>query len=268
VSKSHHETGRWHRCGLALGALLLVLPGCLLVGYGTGEPSNDASQILPDGALSPIDAAAPSADAAGDGSSVIDLDSNGPRDGEAADSSADAAGDADAAGAAGDAGDAAVTSPPRDGGTACVDQTCAPTCSGICTQMDCYRAKKCVATCNSVSVCETDCAESQECTQVCAAQATCALGCQASKKCDLSCAGGAACSLDCTRAVKCAAACEDGSACGIDCRGADDCRDVSCVGGAACLLRCDPANPKCTLRCTGVGATCADGSRVCNRSCP
>jgi hypothetical protein len=265
------------RAGLCLGGLALVYTGCALVGYGTndGLDSGHIADPLEAGLDAVVPGEAGSDAGTPDAQTVLDAGADaqpsvrdaGPDGQPDADVDAATVGDADVP-------DAAQENPTPDagnGGGCGADETCSPTCAvGVC-DVDCVGSARCDGRCSSLTICDLDCTDGQKCGFSCASRATCTLGCSGSDNCATTCASQATCNIDCSHSAKCDAKCESGSLCNVDCHSATDCKGITCDSGASCRVNCqvggDPAG-KCELACQdGTGASCPDGSLVCNRPC-
>lgn len=76
------------------------------------------------------------------------------------------------------------------------------------------------------------------------------------------------CKVECSDKDKaCGGTCQDGAFCDVRC-GVAGC-SMTCESGAGCILRCGTAKGACDLDCRGDKLVeCADGSLVCNATCP
>ncbi len=97
--------------------------------------------------------------------------------------------------------------------------------------------------------------------------ALCRLDCSGSQMCRPDCDGPSECTIDCIGANRCAPNCTGGSNCDVACADSSECIAV-CTGGASCRLDCGAVTNCGYDDCAGGETTCADGSIVCNRSCP
>jgi hypothetical protein len=265
---------------LWLAAVSGLVSACSLVGYGTNDGLDGAASVDPDGGL---DATA-TAEAGHDGDIVqpgADASTaDAARDADAVDASAFDAqsrdaetpadsgqGDADGKPDAQVVDDAGLVAMPGCG----EGESCAPTCAvGLC-DLDCTDSESCKSTCARLTLCQIACSNGKDCELDCAPSATCTLACDDAVSCDSKCEAGSACKIDCSHAETCTATCAKGALCNIDCHSVGDCSGVSCEKGAACRVNCreggDPAG-KCELDCKdGTGASCSDGTLVCNVPC-